>query len=133
MKKISLKLLPLTLTLAICMSFVACSVPKEVVNNTEYVYVEPAYDDSLQGIIIDTVIVFNKIVEQDTVYQAKYYPAYKTLTVKGKPDTIKITLQDTVKQTIVKVEETSWLEKMGFMFLGLLVAAGVLFVVKKFI
>lgn len=134
MKKISLKPLLLTLTLALGCTFIACSsAPSTVVNPSEYVYVEPAYSDSLQGYLVDTVIVFNKIVERDTIYQAKYYPEYKTLTVKGKTDTIRITVQDTIKQTITKIEETSWLEKMGYMFLGLIVAAGILFVVKKFI
>ena len=107
--------------------FVGCASTRqgEVIKQTEYVYIKQPLNDSLQG-RGDTVISFQKVFEHDTVFTAKYYPKYKTLTVKSKPDTIRIKHTDTltVNKTEIKKVEMPWTQRLGIVFIGVIVGAG---------
>jgi len=80
-------------------------------------------------VIRDTVT--NEITKIDTVVDIRYFPKEKVITAKIKPDTVHIVIPDTVKQKIEVIQETSFLEKLGYMFLGVVVLTGIFFLIKK--
>jgi hypothetical protein len=73
------------------------------------------------------------IEAKDSTGKIKFYPKTKKFEAEIKPPDLLLEYPDTVFQTKKIIQETTWLEKLGYMFLGLIVAAGILFVVKKFI
>lgn len=87
------------------------------VKEKEFNIIKEGFNDSLNAVkTTDTLVLFNKVIEYDTVFEAKYYPVYKTLKVKTKPDTIKITTIDTIQKYIynkTEIKKESIFEKIG--------------------
>jgi hypothetical protein len=123
-----------------------CSSSETVVKEYELPVVPPVIQETLPGIpgltgenvltLPDTLYFFQidtVKANPDTVIDARYIVKRNELDVKVKPDTLLVTVNDTVKITKTILNETSWLEKLGFMFLGFVVIAGAWFVIKKFI
>lgn len=123
-----------------------CSSSETVVKEYELPVVPPVIEETLPVIpgltgenvltLPDTLYFFQidtMKVNPDTVIDARYIVKRNELDVKVKPETLLVTVNDTVKITKTILNETSWLEKLGFMFLGFVVIAGAWFVIKKFI
>lgn len=70
--------------------------------------VSPTIEEFLDaGVITDTIIIANKIVEKDTVIDVRYYPVEEKFYIKVKPDTVTITRIDTVARVEVVEEKSS--------------------------
>lgn len=68
--------------------------------------------------------------DTDTVIDVRYYPIEKRIYVMAKPDTIRVIYPDTVKQTITKIQEVSWWEKLGYMFFGCILVIVFIIIIK---
>lgn len=77
------------------------------------------------------VIEGERIVEHDTVIKIKYYPVRKVFDISVKPESLSYHRIDTVKTTIVEVQKTPLLSKLGLVLIGMLIAGGFAFAVKR--
>ncbi len=118
------------LLLALMFSGCGSAVKQAAVRETEYVYLYSPLADSLTG-TGDSVVSFQKVIEHDTLWEAKYYTKYKTLKIRAPTDTIRInTPRDTVEKLVKEYIETPFLSKAGLVLIGILIGAGVLLVIK---
>ena len=98
--------------------------------------------DSLQlGVLVRTNTAF-KALSDSTFIQGKdstgkvnvkFYPHRMKFETDIKPPDVSIGFPDTIYQTKTIIQETTWLEKLGWMFLGLIASAAIFFFIKKFI
>jgi allophanate hydrolase subunit 1 len=72
--------------------------------------VPPIIYDSILVKQYDTVVVAQRIVDNDTIIDVRYYPETKYITVKVKPDTVEVLRIDTVSvtQVIEQAKEKSY-------------------------
>lgn len=129
MAKQKVNKIALLFLVGICLLFISgCAGSETVVKEKEIAIVpEPVIVNDIPALIEeDTVFIFQiDTVDSvpDTVIDIRYYPQTKIADVKVKPDTVYYTDIDTVETTVNVIQETSWLEKMGYMFLGFLVVS----------
>ena len=67
----------------------------------------------------------------DTVMKIRYYPKLQIMEAEMKFDTIFVTDIDTVQVKNVIVEETSFMEKLGYGFIGAILIAVLLYFLKR--
>lgn len=82
-------------------------------------------------VITDTVIISNKIIENDTVVDVRYYPQEKRFYVKVKPDTVTILKTDTVAVTQILPNEDAPTPLWVWVGLGLGAAFMIFIFVKR--
>lgn len=94
--------------------------PDTIIKDRIITVTPPVIHDTVPAIVYDTVIVGTNIFEKDTISVIKYFPKWKYFDYKIKPDTVLITIQDTISQTkiIEKNIETPLLNKIGLICLG---------------
>ena len=130
MTKLSKIIIALVFLISVLM-IIGCGITKEI-TEIKPVIIKPAViEDSIKTITkTDTVIVGVDVIKNDTVTIVKYFPKLEKFYVKAKPDSI--IFFDTIKttQTIEKVIETPFLSKIGLVVTGILICAGIYFLLK---
>ena len=97
-----------------------CKTPETIIKERTITVTPPAIHDTVMAVEFDTVVIGNKLALHDTVATIKYYPVRKYFEYKIKPDTVRLSYQDTLYQTkiIEKKIETPLLSKIGLIALG---------------
>lgn len=111
-----------------------CGEPQTIIKEKIVTITPDPIHDTVGTVDLDTVIVGIKVIEHDTVAVIKYFPKYKYIDYLVKPDTIKLLVKDTIKQTNIIKEniETPLLSKLGLVCLGLIIGiVGFIFLRKS--